>query len=322
MGQGQTPPAVPGRRVDQRAAHPTYSFASSRLETHQHNGTELHIDENRHAHTYKFRIVVCLSLPLSIWQVRIHTHTQKLSLSHTHTTLTVQEKKPSTTFPFRRYIEGFRPGWYISTMISSRDTPFWLETVDIWDHKTLYMKTQTLATSTTICTGPSQDIILLYLCLMISVSYWGTVTSLNPFALTPAMSANPYLLQTTPSLSCFASVSLSFSVKPTLSCHNKGKHMRGKTICYIFFFFVCFFFCNVSYCLSTVFDQNGLSQLYIMVEINHSRQKPLICILELSFLQQAFSFPFTVNHLSQLFYKQLCATVYSSVLCILLYYAL
>ena len=129
------------------------------------------------------------------------------------------------------------------------------------------MKTQTLATGTTICTGPSQDIILLYLCLMISVSYWGTVTSLNPFALTPAMSANPYLLQTTPSLSCFASVSLSFSVKPTLSCHNEGKHMRGKTICYIFLGgFLC------ATCVILFID--GFRPEWSISTIYHGRDKP------------------------------------------------
>ena len=30
------------------------------------------------------------------------------------------------------YIEGFRPEWYISTMIYSRDAPFWSETFDIY----------------------------------------------------------------------------------------------------------------------------------------------------------------------------------------------
>ena len=29
------------------------------------------------------------------------------------------------------YIEDFRPEWCISSMIFSRDTPFWLETLDI-----------------------------------------------------------------------------------------------------------------------------------------------------------------------------------------------
>ena len=41
------------------------------------------------------------------------------------------------------HIEGFRPEWWISSMIYSRDTPFWSGTLDMWP---LYNPTITVAT--------------------------------------------------------------------------------------------------------------------------------------------------------------------------------
>ena len=80
------------------------------------------------AHTNMHEAIIFIHMYLSTHKHR-HRHVQ--TYINRHSNKTVHTHITNLHILLHLHIEGFRPEWYISTMIYSCDIPFWSETLDI-----------------------------------------------------------------------------------------------------------------------------------------------------------------------------------------------